>query len=243
MDSRWNRRGILKLGAAGLVTGLFAPRVEAASLFGRMFAMPPRETTYFTPNEKFYIVNYSDSPFSVSRDLNADQWQLAITGAVKKNTVLRYGDILKRPSIDQAVTLQCIDNLPGADSMGNAMWRGISLKALLEDMGADKDTARDVVFRAADGYDDSITFERAMRGDVLLAYMMNGARLPKAHGYPLRAVVPGIYGIKNVKWISEIEVLRRRLQRLLAAEGMDRRGRDQNHVAHRQPRPLSSAAR
>jgi DMSO/TMAO reductase YedYZ molybdopterin-dependent catalytic subunit len=206
MDSQWNRRGLLKLGAAGLVTGLFAPRVEAASMFGRMFAMSPRETTYFTPNEKFYIVNYSDSPFSVSRDLNADQWQLAITGAVKKNTVLRYGDILKRLSIDQAVTLQCIDNLPGADSMGNAMWRGISLKTLLEDMGADKDTARDVVFRAADGYDDSITFERAMRGDVLLAYMMNGARLPKAHGYPLRAVVPGIYGIKNVKWISEIEV-------------------------------------
>ena len=121
---------VLTLGAAGLVTA-FPPRV-AASMFGRMFAMPPRDTTYFTPNEKFYIVNYSDSPFSVSRDLNADQWQLAITGAVRKNTVLRYGDILKRPSVDQAVTLQCIDNLPGADSMGRHV-RGISLKALLEE--------------------------------------------------------------------------------------------------------------
>jgi DMSO/TMAO reductase YedYZ molybdopterin-dependent catalytic subunit len=202
----WTRRNVLKLGAVGLAAGVIGDKASAATLFGRMFAVPPRETSYFTPNDKFYIVNYSDSPFSISRDLSAEQWQLAITGAVKKQRVLRYGDILKRPALDQAVTLECIDNLPGGDSMGTAMWRGISLKSLLEDMGADQDTARDIVFRAADGYDDSITFERAMRGDVMLAYMMNGARLPKAHGYPLRAVVPGIYGIKNVKWITEIEV-------------------------------------
>jgi DMSO/TMAO reductase YedYZ molybdopterin-dependent catalytic subunit len=181
-------------------------KADAAAVFGRMFAVPPRETFYFTPNDKFYVVNYSDSPFSVSRNLKADQWQLSITGIVKKPKVLRYGDILKRPALDRAVTLECIDNLPGGDSMGNAMWRGISLKALLEELGADTDTARDVVFRAADGYDDSIPFERAMRGDVLLAYMMNGVQLPKMHGFPLRAVVPGIYGIKNVKWIVEIEV-------------------------------------
>jgi DMSO/TMAO reductase YedYZ molybdopterin-dependent catalytic subunit len=206
MDFHWKRRDLFKLGATGLAFGMLGKHAEAASMFGRMFAVAPRETSYFTPNDKFYIVNYSDSPFSVSRDLKSEQWQLAITGAVKKTTVLRYGDILKRPAIDQAVTLECIDNLPGGDSMGTAMWRGFSLKGLLEDVGADRDTARDVVFRAADGYDDSITFERAMRGDVILAYMMNGARLPKAHGFPLRAVVPGIYGIKNVKWITEIEV-------------------------------------
>jgi DMSO/TMAO reductase YedYZ molybdopterin-dependent catalytic subunit len=200
------RRDLLKFGTLGTAWALVGNRAEAASLFGRMFSMPPRETSYFTPNEKFYIVNYSDSPFNLSRDLKSEQWQLAITGAVKKTMVLRYADILKRPAIDQAVTLACIDNLPGGDSMGNAMWRGISLKALLEEAGADKDTARDVVFRAADAYDDSITFERAMRGDVMLAYMMNGARLPKAHGFPLRGVVPGLYGIKNVKWITEIEV-------------------------------------
>lgn len=202
---RWTRRDLLKLGGAGVAVGLLGRKAEAASLFGRMFAVPPRETSYFTPNDKFYVVNYSDSPFSISRDIKADQWQLAVTGTVKKPLVLRYGDILKRPAIDRAVTLECIDNLPGGDSMGNALWRGISLKTLLEDVGIDRDTARDIVFRAADGYDDSISVERAMRGDVLLAYMMNGVRLPKAHGYPLRAVVPGIYGIKNVKWITEIE--------------------------------------
>jgi DMSO/TMAO reductase YedYZ molybdopterin-dependent catalytic subunit len=203
---QWKRRDVIKMASAGLALGLVGQKAEAASMFGRMFAVPPRETSYFTPNEKFYVVNYSDSPFSVSRDLKADQWQLSITGAIKKPRVLRYADILKRPAFDRAVTLECIDNLPGGDSMGNAMWRGISLKDLLIEAGADTETARDVVFRAADGYDDSITFERAMRGDVLLAYMMNGVQLPKMHGFPLRAVVPGIYGIKNVKWIVEIEV-------------------------------------
>ena len=206
MQFQWKRRDVLKMASAGLALSLVGQKAEAASFFGRMFAVPPRETSYFTPNDKFYVVNYSDSPFSLSRDIKADQWQLAITGAVKKPHVLRYADILKRPALDRAVTLECIDNLPGGDSMGNAMWRGISLRALLEEVGIDLDTARDIVFRAADGYDDSISVERAMRGDVLLAHMMNGVRLPKAHGYPLRAVVPGIYGIKNVKWITEIEV-------------------------------------
>ncbi|TAL09017.1 MAG: oxidoreductase [Nitrospirae bacterium] len=206
MFFQWKRRDVLKAASAGLLLGLTGQQTEAASMFGRMFAVPPRETMYFTPNDKFYVVNYSDSPFSLSRDIKADQWQLSITGTVKKPKVLRYDDILKRPALDRAVTLECIDNLPGGDSMGNAMWRGISLKDLLVEMGADTESARDVVFRAADGYDDSIPFERAMRGDVLLAYMMNGVRLPKMHGFPLRAVVPGIYGIKNVKWITEIEV-------------------------------------
>src|SRR5437899_192447 len=169
-------------------------------------AVLPRDTTYYTPNDKFYVVNYSDSPFSLSRDARIDQWRLSITGAVKLPMALSYGDILQRPAIDRAVTLECIDNLPGGDSMGNAMWRGLPLKALLEEVGADKEMARDVVFRAADGYDDSIPFARAMEGDVLLAYMMNGVTLPKMHGFPLRAVVPGLYGIKNVKWITQLEL-------------------------------------
>ncbi len=183
MTMRWSRRDLLKIGGLGLAAGLTGGCDSGASVFGRLFAVQPRETTYFTPNDTFYVVNYSDSPFSLSRDVKVDQWQLSITGAVKSPMVLHYGDIL-----------------------GNAMWRGLSLKELLEEAGVDTEMARDVVFRAADGYDDSIPFERAMRGDVLLAYMMNGVTLPKMHGFPLRAVVPGLYGIKNVKWITEIEV-------------------------------------
>jgi len=204
-----NRRALLKLGlkmgGLGLLAGL--PGCDSVgSMFGRMFAIPPRETLYFTPNDKFYVVNYMDSPFNVSRDLNVEQWRLNITGEVKKPMNVGWRDILNRDAFDQIVTLECIDTLPGGDSLGNAIWRGISLKALLKEAGVEEETARDVVFKAADGYDDSIPFTRAMQDDVMLAYLMNGEKLPKEHDYPLRLIVPGLYGIKNVKWIVEIEV-------------------------------------
>jgi DMSO/TMAO reductase YedYZ molybdopterin-dependent catalytic subunit len=200
------RRTLLKVGGLSLLAGLTGGCDSVGGVLGRMFAVPPRETLYFTPNDTFYVVNYMESPFNVSRDLDVEQWRLAITGEVKQPVTLGWRDILNRDSFDQIVTLECIDTLPGGDSLGNAQWRGISLKKLLQDVGADEETARDVVFRAADGYDDSIPFSHAMRDDVMLAYLMNGEKLPKAHGFPLRLVVPGLYGIKNVKWIIEIEV-------------------------------------
>lgn len=203
---QFTRRTILKLSGMGFMAGLTGGCDPLGSVFGRMFAVPPRETLYFTPNDKFYVVNYMDSPYNLSRDINIEQWKMTVAGEVKKPMTLSWRDILNRESFDQIVTLECIDTLPGGDSLGNAQWRGISLKKLLQDAGAEPDMARDVVFRAADGYDDSIPFSRAMQDDVMLAYLMNGEKLPKEHGFPLRLIVPGLYGIKNVKWITSIEV-------------------------------------
>jgi hypothetical protein len=138
--------------------------------------------------------------------LDVEQWQMVVKGSVQSRLVMKWRDLLNRESFDQAVTLMCIDTLPGGTSLGTAMWRGISLKKLLKEVGADEETARDVIFRAADGYHDSIPFSRAMEDDVMLAYLMNGEKLPKDHGFPVRLIVPGLYGIKNVKWVTEIEV-------------------------------------
>ena len=201
-----SRRKILKAGSLCLFAGMTGGCDALGSVFGRMFAIPPRETTYFTPNNKFYVVNYADSVVNVARDVNIEQWRLTVKGDVNKPLSLGWRDILNRDAFDQVSTLMCIDTLPGGDSLGNAQWRGISLKELLKDAGADDEVARDVVFRANDGYDDSIPFTRAMQDDVMLAYVMNGEKLPKEHGFPLRLLVPGLYGIKNVKWVTEIEV-------------------------------------
>lgn len=196
-----NRRALFKLG--GLATiGMGFPGCD----LGSMFAVPPRETTYFTSNDKFYTVNFMDASYNFTRDLDVEQWKMVVKGAVERPLVMKWRDLLNRESFDQAVTLMCIDTLPGGSSLGTAMWRGISLKKLLQDIGADEDTARDVIFRASDGYSDSIPFARAMEDDVMLAYLMNGEKLPKDHGFPVRLIVPGLYGIKNVKWITEIEV-------------------------------------
>lgn len=201
-----SRRTLLKATGLGTLAGMTGGCDAVGGVFGRMFAVPPRETTYFTPNSKFYIVNYADSVVSVSREVNIEQWRLNVKGEVKKPMSLGWRDILNRDSYDQVSTLMCIDTLPGGDSLGNATWRGISLKTLLRETVPDDETARDVVFRGIDGYDDSIPFTRAMQDDVMLAFLMNGEKLPKEHGFPLRLIVPGLYGIKNVKWIHEIEV-------------------------------------
>jgi DMSO/TMAO reductase YedYZ molybdopterin-dependent catalytic subunit len=196
-----SRRALFKLG--GLFTaGAMLPGCD----FGSMFAVPPRDTVYFTPNDKFYTVNFMDASYNFTRDLDVEQWKMVVKGAVQNRLVMKWRDLLNRESFDQAVTLMCIDTLPGGTSLGTAMWRGVSLKQLLKEVGADEETARDVIFRAADGYHDSIPFARAMEDDVMLAYLMNGEKLPKDHGFPVRLIVPGLYGIKNVKWITEIEV-------------------------------------
>ncbi len=196
-----SRRGILTLGGLATV-GLALPGCD----LGSMWAVPPRDTVYFTPNDKFYTVNFLDAAYMFTRDVDVEQWQMVVKGVVENRVVMTWRDLLNRESFDQAVTLMCIDTLPGGSSVGNAMWRGISLKKLLKDVGADEDIARDVIFRAADGYHDSIPFSRAMEDDVMLAYLMNGEKLQKDHGFPVRLIVPGLYGIKNVKWITEIEV-------------------------------------
>jgi Oxidoreductase molybdopterin binding domain len=164
------RRTILQTFGLVATAGIAGGCDAIGGVFGRMFAVPPRDTTYFTPNSKFYVVNYADGAVSASRDLNIEQWKLHIKGSVQTPMSLGWRDILNRDSYDQISTLMCIDTLPGGDSMGTATWRGISLKKLLLDCGADTETARDVVFRGIDGYDDSIPFTRAMQDDVMLAF-------------------------------------------------------------------------
>ena len=166
------RRSFLKTIGLGTIAGLTGGCDAVGNIFGRMFAVPPRATTYFTPNSKFYVVNYADSAVSLSREVNIEQWRLHVKGEVKTPMSLGWRDIVNRDSYDQVSTLMCIDTLPGGDSLGNATWRGISLKRLLQDAGADEETARDVVFRGIDGYDDSIPFSRAMQDDVMLAYLI-----------------------------------------------------------------------
>lgn len=203
-----SRRRFLATAAAVAVAGAARPAQAGVFFWGKLFAVPPRETAFITPNDQFYRVNYSDRSLEIGSSIRVSDWSLRLHGAVERPRMLRYADVLEQRSLEHMVTLQCIDNEPGGSLMSNAVWAGFPLARLLEE-AVPLDTALDVVFRGADGYHDSITMERALRGDVLLAHSMNGVSLPRDHGYPLRAVVPGIFGIKNVKWLTEIEVAER----------------------------------
>jgi DMSO/TMAO reductase YedYZ molybdopterin-dependent catalytic subunit len=155
-----------------------------------------------TPTTDFYEV--SKNPFDPQVD--TARWRLEVAGLVNESLVFTYDEIRALPAVEQYATLACISNEVGGDLIGNALWRGVRLRDLLERAGL-KEGVIDIVFTASDDYRDSISLERAMANGTLLVYEMNGEKLTASHGFPLRLIVPGIYGMKNVKWIKRIEAV------------------------------------
>ena len=172
-------------------------RAFAQELFQRIKGLPPD----VTPNEKFYKIskNVFDPKVNVSR------WNLEVKGLVDKPTKLTYDELKALPSKEQYGTLECISNDIGGDLISNAYWKGVPLKDLLAKAGV-KPTAKKVIFRAADGYSTAIPLAKAMHPDTILAIEMNGVPLPDDHGFPVRLINPGHYGMKNPKWITEIDL-------------------------------------
>ncbi len=199
-----SRRAFLQTATLGAGSLLLPQSGEAGNFIAKKFlAIPPKQTPFITPNKDFYIVQCCGI-----KTVDVNNWSLPITGLVEKPLRLNYADFLKRPATEKMVTLQCIDNEVAGELMSNAVWKGVSLASLLQEAKPSA-IAQDVIFYGADDYSDSIPLDRALNYDVFLAYQMNGVPLPKEHGFPLRAVVPGLYGIKNVKWLTKIEVVGR----------------------------------
>jgi DMSO/TMAO reductase YedYZ molybdopterin-dependent catalytic subunit len=110
------------------------------------------------------------------------------------------------PAVEQETTLLCISYGIGSGLCSNAIWKGVPLPSLLAQVKP-KPNVTTVLFRAADGYYETFRFEKAMEPTTLVAYEMNGEPLPQGHGFPLRLIVPGLYGEKNPKWLTQIELL------------------------------------
>ena len=149
--------------------------------------------------------------YNVSKNISdpvvdGETWQLTIGGMVATPLTLSYEDIVARATTQNITTLSCISNELNGDLAGTAEWTGLPLRELLLEAGVDLD-AVDIVFRAADGYDDSIPLLQAMDPTTLLVTGMNGEPLPPDHGFPARLIVPPIYGMKNVKWVEQIEAV------------------------------------
>ncbi len=156
-------------------------------------------TPEITPNADFYVIskNLFDPRVPV------DRWSLSVFGRVERDLLLNYDEVLARPSRQTTVTMQCISNEVGGDLISNAVWSGFPLRELLEEAGI-QDSARFVAFRSWDGYTESLPLEFALRDSTMLVTQMNGEPLPDNHGFPLRLLAPGKYGIKHPKWITHI---------------------------------------
>lgn len=155
-----------------------------------------------TPVGTFYTV--SKNIFDPSVD--AATWRLAIKGRVERPYSLTLDELRGLPSVTRPHTLMCISNEIGGDLISNAVWKGVPLKTVLEKARI-RPGANKLILRARDGYSDSFPLTTALRDGTILAYEMNGKPLERQHGFPLRALVIGLYGIKNVKWLAELEVV------------------------------------
>ena len=154
-----------------------------------------------TPNDLFYCVTKN----VVDPKVDIDVWHLEIGGLVQNQATWRFQDLEGFKSTTQETTLMCISNGLEAGLISNAEWKGLPLRDLLDQAGVLSGAAR-VRLHGVDNYTDTIPLEKAMEPTTLLAYEMNGAPLPDRHGYPLRVIVPGYFGEKNVKWLTKVEV-------------------------------------
>ena len=156
-----------------------------------------------TDSRVFYRVDINPIP----PQLDFDTWTLNLHGKVNNAQTLDKNSLPQLATVDEYATLECVSNsiYPASGLISNAKWTGVPLATLLKQAGL-LANSNYVVFRCADGYTVGVPIERALEPGALLAYKMNDAMLPNEHGFPLRAIVPGIYGMMNAKWITEIEV-------------------------------------
>jgi DMSO/TMAO reductase YedYZ molybdopterin-dependent catalytic subunit len=158
---------------------------------------------FFTPNDVFYRVDTS----LLVPAVQAEDWSLRVHGMVDREITLDYRQLLARPLIERDITLACVSNPVGGRYIGNARWIGAPLDDLLEEAGVHPG-ANQLVSRSVDGFTAGSPTKVVMDGrDAMLAVAMNGEPLPLAHGFPVRMLVPGLYGyVSGTKWVIDLEL-------------------------------------
>ena len=202
------KRRLFIASAAGAAVGAAILYYGVGALISKQTPVPAGQETNLvlssqvTANSDFYRVDIN--VFAPSVD--SSTWKLNVHGLVNTPMTLDYASIMSLSSVEEYATLECVSNVVGGDLVSTALWKGVQLKTVLETAGVNPQ-ADYLVFRCSDGYDVGIPLERAMANGTILAYEMNGEPLPTDHGYPLRAIVPGLYGMMNPKWITDIELV------------------------------------
>jgi sulfane dehydrogenase subunit SoxC len=177
-----------------------------------------------TPLGLHYLLTHYDIP-----EVEAESWRLAVGGLVERPLSLSLSELRQRDSVEIAVTMECAGNGRALvephvvsqpwllEAVGTARWRGVPVSSLLADAGV-REEAVEAVFTGLDrgvegeeeqAYERSLPVGVLLEGDALLAYEVNGVPLPPQHGFPLRLVVPGWYGMTSVKWLSQITLVDR----------------------------------
>jgi DMSO/TMAO reductase YedYZ molybdopterin-dependent catalytic subunit len=199
--------------------------LEELQLAARNHGLPLEALRYdVTPVGLHYLLVHYDIPA-----VSEESWRLRIGGKVERDLELSLEELRARPAVRERVTMECAGNGRAQlaprpisqpwllEAVGTGEWSGTPLRPILEEAGLDRG-AVEVLFTGIDrgreggleqSYERSLPVEEALREEVLLAYELNGQPLPPQHGFPLRLVVPGWYGMANVKWLERVTVLDR----------------------------------
>jgi sulfane dehydrogenase subunit SoxC len=197
--------------------------LEELQLAARNHGLPLEALRWdITPVGLHYLLTHYDIPL-----VDPAAWRLSLDGLVDRQLSLSLDELRERPAVEVAVTMECAGNGralvdPHVESqpwlleaVGTARWRGTPVAGLLEEVGLDG-RASDVLFTGLDrgveggeeqDYARSLPLDEILAGEAILAYEVNGVPLPPQHGFPLRLVVPGWYGMTSVKWLARISVL------------------------------------
>ena len=180
-----------------------SPAHRAPTLLPGSDLQIPGLASFVTPNRSFYRVDTA----LLLPQVSPDSWRLRIHGMVEREINVTFAELLQRPLIEDYITLTCVSNPVAGPYIGNARWLGASLASLLREArvraGGDQ-----LLCTSVDGFTSGVPVGTVLDGrDALLAVAMNGAPLPVAHGFPVRMVIPGLYGyVSATKWLTDIKV-------------------------------------
>jgi DMSO/TMAO reductase YedYZ molybdopterin-dependent catalytic subunit len=183
----------------GSASGSASPNSTSGAAGASIPGLPPR----VTQPADFYVVSKN----LIDPLVNGATWTLTVTGMVDHPRTFTYDQLRALPSVQVQRTLECISNEVGGDLMSNGIWTGVKLADLTLLVSPLPNTSL-LHFSCADGYTESMPIERAMDPNSILAYDLDGAPLPQKHGFPARILGTGTYGMKNPKWVTEIQFAR-----------------------------------
>jgi DMSO/TMAO reductase YedYZ molybdopterin-dependent catalytic subunit len=228
-----NRRELLKLlgqTSGGVIAASFLSGCQAKAI-DVLFSLDPDVPLpdhLTTPLSEFYVQSYA-----LPSRVNAEKWELKITGNVANPLTLKLDDVLRSPQEEFYLTMECIGNPAGGNLIGNAKWTGTPLLPFLKKAGI-KPNATEFALKGADWYETTLPVADVMRPDVRLVHQMNGEALTTEHGYPVRIIVPGHFGQKQPKWLVEINAISKPKQGFWENQGWSNVAEIPTHALMRQ---------
>ncbi len=156
---------------------------------------------FITPNNKYYVTRIGKVP-----EIDPETYRLEVTGLVENPRSFTLKELRELPTVELPLTVECIGNSPRGPLLSTAVWKGFILYDFLVSLGL-SEKATGVKYTAADGYYASHTMEQIRENKVLAALYMNGEVVPPVHGFPVRILNPGYYGVKQPAWVTKIEVI------------------------------------